>query len=361
MPSNKVIQKADWGKYSVLLTIAIPTFNRPTALKERIIQLSNLHPKLATKIEILICDNGNIELAVPNEIGSLKVNYIRNLSNVGLGRNIENCVFKANGTFTWILSDDDFVFVDNIEKLVNHLEQTKAQVIALGEKNQELPQTNHSPKRSEVPIFWKDFIFISGCIYNSKSAQGFISHRLNSDINPTYHQVLISLGMFLDGSTLECIENIYVQDTYTEKNYNLRSSYIVRIHDLVRLESQLRVLGMLSADMREIEELTNSHIINYIPRIVFEFSRRQDFLLLSNLIINSFRFSGVKIKRILLLGFSLLLVTLAIIHFKLARASLYLLSFLLRKKLIPVELGGFARKGNTDGSKEASTLGYEGN
>ena len=345
----------------MLLTIAIPTFNRPTALKERIIQLSNLHPKLATKIEILICDNGNIDFAVPNEIGSLKVNYIRNLSNVGLGRNIEKCVFNANGTFTWILSDDDFVFVDNIEKLVQHLEQTKAQAIALGEKNQDLPITNHSLSGTEVPIFWKDFIFISGCIYNTKSAQDFIFHRLNSDVNSTYHQVLISLGMFLNGSTLECIENLYVQDTNTEKNYNLRSAYIVRIHDFLRLESQLRSLGMSSADMRKMREFTNSHIINYIPRIVFEFSSRQDFLMLNRLILDSLRFSEVKLKRILLLSFSLWLVTLAIIHFKLARAALYLLSFLLRKKLVPAELGGFARKGITDGSQESSTLGYEGN
>lgn len=343
----------------MLLTIAIPTFNRTEALRERLEQFSSLDSGLSSKVELIICDNGSVDFKVPNFIGKLKVNYFQNPSNLGLGGNLEQCIKNARGEFVWLLSDDDHVQVNHLEELVIRLQETNADAIALSHKASLLSAQKMSENREEIPNFWKDFIFISGCIFRTNPVQRFISQRLNGEINPTYHQVLIALGMFVNGSLLENFTNSYVEDTNTHKNYRLQSAYVVRIHDLVRLEKQLHTLGITSAQLQALVQTTNSHILNYVPRIIFEFSDRKDFIVLLRLLWKSHKISSKNPKRLLLLYFSFFLAALAFADFRVARMSVYVFTAIFRKNLLPNELRGFSRKLPSKGSREASTLGYE--
>lgn len=345
----------------MLLTIAIPTFNRPDKLQQRINQFSKLNPKVASRINILICDNGNLDFKIPANIGSLRLDYLKNSTNLGLGGNIESCIMNATGTFTWLLSDDDYIEIDYIEELLKRLESTKSDVIALGTSTINLSEPPDSQNFYPIPTFWQDFIFISGCIYRTEKTQNFISKRLHGEINATYHQVLVALGMFVTGFTLERLSNKYVTDTNTGKNYQLRSAFVVRILDLVKLENQLQHLGMSEIQLREIFKNTNSKIVNYIPRMVFEFSNRKDFCHLFQLLQETLTISRKKIKRMIILVCSFILTTLAILDFRVARASVYILTFISRKNFMPLELGGFHKKLPLLESDEASTLGYERN
>ena len=117
----------------MLLTIAIPTFNRPESIRDRINELSGLPEELAKIVELLICDNGDLMIPVPERAGNTRIRYSNNGRNLGLGGNIESCVMKSEGEFVWLFSDDDQIRIDHLEELLLRLSQTDSEVIALGD------------------------------------------------------------------------------------------------------------------------------------------------------------------------------------------------------------------------------------
>lgn len=89
----------------ILLTIAIPTFNRVHLLRQTI---EVLLTQLQDGVELLVCDNcstDGTEAYLRTFKGTLR--HHRHLENIGADRNFLSCLTEANGQYVWLLCDDD--------------------------------------------------------------------------------------------------------------------------------------------------------------------------------------------------------------------------------------------------------------
>jgi len=94
---------------SILISITIPTYNRPSFVRER---LREIVPQLDGECELLFVDNASqqpvsdlVEEMFPQ--GHPSVRVVKNPHNVGLGANLCRCIEHAGGRWIWYLGDDD--------------------------------------------------------------------------------------------------------------------------------------------------------------------------------------------------------------------------------------------------------------
>ncbi|MBB3187206.1 glycosyltransferase family 2 protein [Microbacter margulisiae] len=108
----------------VLLTIAIPTYNRKEFL---INNVTHLLPQLNEKVKLLIIDNHSDEImqdvlyeTIP-DIKKINIEFIRNRINIGGDANIVRCFEYCTSPYLWILGDDDIPILDAVNKIFNHI------------------------------------------------------------------------------------------------------------------------------------------------------------------------------------------------------------------------------------------------
>ena len=92
-----------------LVTIGIPTFNRPEGLRRT---LGDLCAQTYRHIEIVVSDNASPGSAVRDVVDEFaandaRVSYHRHPENVGAMRNFSSLVLKARGEFFMWAADDD--------------------------------------------------------------------------------------------------------------------------------------------------------------------------------------------------------------------------------------------------------------
>lgn len=104
----------------MLLTIAIPTYNRNETLSNNLgflLLQNDIH-----NVEIIILDNASV-IPVAENIGHLIPQYpnlkiIRNCFNVGMSGNFLKCLEHSNGEWIWVLGDDDRPMEDCITNIL---------------------------------------------------------------------------------------------------------------------------------------------------------------------------------------------------------------------------------------------------
>ena len=107
-----------------LLTIAIPTYNRPAALRELYDDFfSKLPAHVFAKVECIVSDNSDVEISNSNAefFENTPISHFSNEGNQGYARNIVNCVRRASGKYLWITSDDDHIFPERFSSFVDWL------------------------------------------------------------------------------------------------------------------------------------------------------------------------------------------------------------------------------------------------
>lgn len=116
---------------SILLTVAIPTYNRARFLSELLQSLSqdlSAVNEISFRVELLVCDNASPDstAAVIQPYLSLPfVRYVRNEKNVGGDYNFTLCVERAKGEYVWIFGDDDLYVQGSLERLLETLVSEK--------------------------------------------------------------------------------------------------------------------------------------------------------------------------------------------------------------------------------------------
>lgn len=120
----------------LLLTIAIPTYNRAIYLTQ---QLSRLVPQVSgrTDVELLVCDNagtddtGRVVESFRSAVPSLR--YVVQERNRGLDANIYTCYERAAGRYVWFVSDDDVVCADAVATVIDALGNNSADSVLVME------------------------------------------------------------------------------------------------------------------------------------------------------------------------------------------------------------------------------------
>jgi glycosyltransferase involved in cell wall biosynthesis len=124
------MKRINTDEENILLSICIPTYNRLIFLRESLDSILNQIEEINYKIvEIIISDNASsdgtkeyIDELIKNET-NLKINYFRQLENLGPDVNILNTVNLARGEFIYIISDDDILLPGAISVLLSLIEK----------------------------------------------------------------------------------------------------------------------------------------------------------------------------------------------------------------------------------------------
>ncbi len=102
-------------KFTEILTIAIPVFERKEFFKEAIESALNQ----TIRCEIIVVDNGSSHDYFENTCNKLGVSYYRNEKNIGMFPNWNKCFDLANTEFVMLLGDDDVLDINYVESFLN--------------------------------------------------------------------------------------------------------------------------------------------------------------------------------------------------------------------------------------------------
>jgi glycosyltransferase involved in cell wall biosynthesis len=161
-PSNKNSEQQ-------VLTIAIPTYNRPKQVQT---QVRLLLPQLNESLCLVIYDNCS-DIAVQNlftEDELSKFQIIRNRVNVGGDANIARCFENCTTKWLWTLSDDDLIKQNAVEIILNEIN-----------KNVEAVFINFNNNRHFKTVGFEDlaYKFRSDQIYSSSFTMSICVYNIS--------------------------------------------------------------------------------------------------------------------------------------------------------------------------------------
>jgi len=110
-----------------LLTIAIPTYNRPAKLKRLLTILHNeiVDLSMQEQIDVLVSDNASKNEIIFNTTdfadNNFRITYYRQNTNLGFDGNLRFLYIHTKSKFVWFLADDDLPLKGSIGKILNTL------------------------------------------------------------------------------------------------------------------------------------------------------------------------------------------------------------------------------------------------
>ena len=109
----------------MLLSICIPTYNRPENLKNC---LDSIAKQVCTDFEVCISDNASkvdIAKTIQPYKKKFKIRFKRNKKNLGFAMNLLNVSLMARGKFIWFLGDDDLLTKNSLNFLTKLIKKNK--------------------------------------------------------------------------------------------------------------------------------------------------------------------------------------------------------------------------------------------
>jgi len=179
-------------KQQLLLSIAIPTWNRANSLNKA---LSYLLPQIVSysnMIEVIIPDNASTDntkgviSSYVKKYSSINFQIYCQKENTGAFCNAKKCRELSNGKFLWILSDDDYILNGVVAKVINYLKNNDdigGIFLNAWSKKKELCFSN----KIEIEKLFNDYAnrltLISAVIfYNEKSDDEYIYNKFDSSL-----------------------------------------------------------------------------------------------------------------------------------------------------------------------------------
>ncbi len=120
---------------NILLTIAIPTYNRLECLEELLPELTT-QCKPYQDIEILVSDNcttdGTARYVQDMAATNHQIRYRVNSANVGADENFVRCVEDAQGMYVWLFGDDEVVCEGAVDSIMSTLKKYPVSLLIVG-------------------------------------------------------------------------------------------------------------------------------------------------------------------------------------------------------------------------------------
>jgi glycosyltransferase involved in cell wall biosynthesis len=182
---------------TAVLTIYIPTFNRP---KQLLRTLEGLLPQLNDKIELVISDNCSSP-SVQDVLGAdilPKVRLIRNRFNVGANENILRGFEAARTPWLWTLSDDDRISataVNDILRAISTFSVDPAVAILKFYDEHHLVPEFTMTTIDELPNCIGNLLFMSSSVYHVDNCREAttVAHQYSYSMAPALMIVLIAI------------------------------------------------------------------------------------------------------------------------------------------------------------------------
>lgn len=110
-----------------LVSVIIPTFNRPETLKEAV---RSVLEQNFVDYEIVIVNDAGMEVEdAIDSFADKRIRYIRHRENRGLGAARNTGIKQAKGKYIALLDDDDVYYPNHLEVMVKELERTSFKVV----------------------------------------------------------------------------------------------------------------------------------------------------------------------------------------------------------------------------------------
>ncbi|MCC2547919.1 glycosyltransferase [Hymenobacter sp. BT175] len=111
----------------LILTIAIPTYNRADLLGKALAAVHAQIGNVADRVEVVISNNASTDHTkqIIDQYGTLfrHFRYFEHPTNTGPDANIAQAFRLAKGRYAWVLSDDDILLPNTLENIVRVLER----------------------------------------------------------------------------------------------------------------------------------------------------------------------------------------------------------------------------------------------
>jgi glycosyltransferase involved in cell wall biosynthesis len=164
-----------------LLSICIPTYNRPDKIESAIKSLMKLED--INLVEILIIDNcSDIKVEeiyenIDSKLSNIKI--IRNSINIGSGANLLRCIEYAQTDWIWLLGDDDIALKSSVKTILDDIttEISLRKNIAMIKYSSELGYVKDSIYIDDYAFFfdfltkanfYSNFLFMSSTVINRR-------------------------------------------------------------------------------------------------------------------------------------------------------------------------------------------------
>jgi len=133
-----------------LITIGIPTYNRASLLKECVV---SAFKQTYRNIEILVSDNASTDdtLTALKSVNDERLRVLSSSENVGAVENFSKCIREARGDYLVLLSDDNFLEPDFLEKCVRFIRMEPRLPIVLASYENLVINEFHEGERRIVP------------------------------------------------------------------------------------------------------------------------------------------------------------------------------------------------------------------
>lgn len=129
----------------ILLSIYIPTYNRPKELLELLNNIRYERNKLINPsvVEVVVSDNcSDIEIEHLIKDDNLIDSYTKNDENLGADENILMYNKKTKGEFVWLIGDDDLTAEDSLIKIIDLLNDIKKEECDIVFLNSQIEEMN---------------------------------------------------------------------------------------------------------------------------------------------------------------------------------------------------------------------------
>jgi len=181
-----------------LLSICVPTYNRPKELAEtlRILreQIEELPEYQRELVDIYVSDNSSPDPLVQQVIHRFAAeefdfSYHRHIKNVGPTLNFESCYRRSSAQYVFILSDDDHLTQGALGALVNCLITQKPDIVFL--PINKLPADGPLLEEMSRDRFLKEISFlptlISACVIRLPLIKNSLGKYLDTNLHHYYY------------------------------------------------------------------------------------------------------------------------------------------------------------------------------
>lgn len=224
----------------MILTIAIPTYNRPTKVRNTLLRLI---PQLNDKVFLRILDNHSetdVKSFVQNDITPAvadKIEIIRHKVNIGGDANFQRCFELCESPYIWMIGDDDMVAENAVELILKEIELFKDRDLiginfssnCCNKKRVSAVTINSTRELAYNLDSFGNWLFISTSVYKTKEYLKYIymagwgAYSMASQVVPA--MMAISKNKVFVLSEKYIVTNIPVEDVNTKwSDYQLALS-----------------------------------------------------------------------------------------------------------------------------------------
>lgn len=256
-----------------LLTIAIPTYNRSTFLEEN---LRRLKKQYNQKVDILICDNASIdqtEMIVQKYINSgLPIRYYRNEENLGWERNFELCFRRANGIYTMLLGDDDFIMDGGLSLILSSIEDNKTDLLFCRAFGFDTLPSNNKVKFKSIAKAYSIDVFLKKTVLQFRLLSSYVlkSEYINSNVNfkGNFAHLYVVFNVLLNGDVFSILDEKIIACKKDNSDFDQKTNFSdVYMKEFFELYREFLGDKVSQEDNQKVEKIM---LLEYYPKYIFK-------------------------------------------------------------------------------------------